>query len=141
MEITEVVKAYGHENVQATHKSTFAITKEKWLSRRGNCIIAVSADKSLNELSERFCESLRRANSKLFILIEAGGLSVVVTAYGSPLLVLTHPTEMVVRKSSYICNRTLAVHADKAACNLSRELVKNLKDPSMKVRVTLTVNV
>ncbi|MEM1539105.1 MAG: DUF371 domain-containing protein [Candidatus Bathyarchaeia archaeon] len=141
MEITEVVKAYGHENVQATHKSTFAITKEKWLSRRGNCIIAVSADKSLNELSERFCESLRRANSKLFILIEAGGLSDVVTAYGSPLLVLTHPTEMVVRKSSYICNRTLAVHADKAACNLSRELVKNLKDPSMKVRVTLTVNV
>ncbi|MEM2319659.1 MAG: DUF371 domain-containing protein [Candidatus Bathyarchaeia archaeon] len=141
MEITEVVKAYGHENVQATHKSTFAITKEKWLSRRGNCIIAVSADKSLNELSERFCESLRRANSKLFILIEAGGLSDVVTAYGSPLLVLTHPTEMVVRKSSYICNRTLAVHADKAACNLSRELVENLKDPSMKVRVTLTVNV
>ncbi|MCS7114592.1 MAG: DUF371 domain-containing protein [Nitrososphaerota archaeon] len=140
MEATEVVIAYGHENVQASHKSTFAITKEKWLSKRGDCIIAVSAEKGLNELSERFRESLRRAGSKLVVLIEAGGLSDVVVAYGSPLLVLAHPTDMVVRKSSYICNRTLAVYADKAACNLSRELVKKLKNPNTEVRITLTVS-
>lgn len=141
MMVTEIVTAYGHENIQATHRSTFAITKEKRLTKRGDCIIAVSADKGLNELSERFRESMRKTNSKLIVLIEAGGLSDVVRAYGSPLLVLTHPTDIVFRKSGYICGRTLAVHTDKAACNLSRELVEKLKNPNMKVQITLTVSV
>lgn len=141
MEISEVITAYGHENIQATHKSTLEITKEKRLSKKGDCIIAIYADKGLTELSERFRENLRRENSKLTILIEAGGISEIVNAYGSPLLVFTHPTDMVVRKSSYICGRTLAIHADKAACNLSRELVEKLKNSSERVRITLTVRV
>jgi hypothetical protein len=139
VELTEVVTAYGHKNIQATHKSTFEITKEKELSKRGNCIIATSADKGLNELNERFREGLRRENSKLTIFIEAEGLSEVVNAYGSPLLVLTHPADMVVRKSSYVCGRTLAIRADKAACDLSRELVEKLRSPNVKVRIKLTV--
>lgn len=141
MEISEVVIAYGHENIKATHKSTFEITKEKWLSKRGDCIIATSADKGLTELSGSFKESLRKGNSKLTILIEARGIREVINAYGNPLLVFTHPTDMVVRKSSYICNRTLAIHANKAAWDLSRELVEKLKNPREKVRVTLTVKV
>lgn len=139
MEISEVVMAYGHENIQATHKSTLEITKEKWLSVKGDCVIATSADKGLNELSEKFRGSLRRKDSELAILIEAGDVRDIVNAYGSPLLVFTHPTDMVVRKSKYICGRTLAIRADKAACNLSRELVKKLKNPSEKVRIKLTV--
>jgi hypothetical protein len=47
---------------------------------------------------------------------------------------------MVVRKSSYIDNRTLAVNADKAACDLSRELVKKLQKPQQKARITLRVS-
>ncbi|MEM2936920.1 MAG: DUF371 domain-containing protein [Candidatus Bathyarchaeia archaeon] len=141
MEVTEVVTAYGHKNIQATHKSTLEITKEKELSKRGHCIIATSADKGLNELNERFKESLRRENSKLTILIEAGGVSEVINAQGSPLLILTHPTDMIVRKSNYICSRTLGICADKAACNLSRELVEKLRSQNMKVRVTLTVTI
>lgn len=139
LNISEVVMAYGHENIRATHKSTLEITKEKWLSKKGDCIIATSADKGLPELSKRFRESLRKENSKLAILIEAGGIREVINAYGSPFLVFTHPTDMVVRKSNYICNRTLAIRADKAACNLSRELVEKLKNPGEKVQITLIV--
>ncbi len=140
LEISEVITAYGHENIQATHKSTLEITKEKWLTKRGDCIVATSADKGLTELSERFRGSLRRENSKLTILIEAGGVKDFINAYGSPLLVFTHLTDMVVRKSSYICDRTLAIRADKAACDLSRQLVEKLKNPYEKVQITLTVN-
>ena len=42
---------------------------------------------------------------------------------------MSHPTDMVVRKSGYICGRTLAINADKAACDLSRALVEKLKNP------------
>jgi hypothetical protein len=38
-------------------------------------------------------------------------------------------------------NRTLAVQADKAALDLSRDLVEKLKNPKQKVKITLEVHV
>lgn len=141
MEITEIILAHGHRNIQATNKTTFEITKEAQLSRRGDCVIAVSADKAMTDLSSEFKENLRKENAKITILIEAGEAAEVVNAFGSPRLILTHPTDLVVRKSDYICTRTLAIQADKAACDLSRKLVEKLKNPSQKVKITLAVKV
>ncbi len=141
MKITEFILAYGHENIQATHKLTLEITKEAQLSERGDCIIAVSADKAVADLSPKFKENLHRENAKMTMLIEAGEVVEVVNAFGSPRLILTHPTDMVVRKSSYVCSRTLAIRADKAACDLSRKLVEKLRNPKQKVTITLTVKV
>lgn len=141
MEMAETIFAYGHRNIQATHKSTLEITKEAELSKRGDCIIAVSADKALTDLSLKFKESLRRENAKITILIEAGEIAEMIDAFGSPRLVLTHPTDMVVRKSSYICSRTLAIGANKAAWELSRKLVEKLRNPKQKIKITLTVKV
>ncbi|MGC8997952.1 MAG: DUF371 domain-containing protein [Candidatus Bathyarchaeia archaeon] len=141
MQITECITAFGHKNVKAKHKTTLEITKEKELSIRGDCIIAVSADKGLPDLKQEFRELLRRENARLKILMDAGGVVDVVRAFGSPMLILSHPTDMVVRKSGYICSRTLAIRADKAACDLSRALVKKLQNPKQRVRITLTVEV
>jgi len=141
MKFTETIVAYGHENIQATHKTTFEITKENTLSMKGDCIIAVSANKALADLSREFKENLRKEKAKLTILIEAGEAAEVVNAFGSPRLTLTDRANMVVRKSDYICSRTLAVQADKAACDLSRRLVVKLRKTKQKVRITLTVNV
>ena len=74
-------------------------------------------------------------------MIEADNVKEVVSAFGSPKLILSHPTDMVVRKSSYVCDRTLAVKADKAAWDLSRKLVEKLRNPEQKVKITLTVKV
>lgn len=141
MEITEIILVYGHENIQATHKSTLEITKEPQLSKKGDCIIGVSADKGIADLSLEFKESLRKKNAKMTMLIEAGETAEIVNAFGSPRLILAHPTDMVVRKSSHICSRTLAIQADKAACDLSRKLVEKLRKPKQKVKITLTVKV
>ena len=141
LEIREVIFARGHENVLAAHKTTFEITKESLLSEKGDCIIAVSADKALADLSFKFKDWLKRENAKISILIEADNVKEVVSAFGSPKLILSHPTDMVVRKSSYVCDRTLAVKADKAACDLSRKLVEKLRNPRQKVKITLTVKV
>jgi len=141
MEITEIILAYGHKNIQATHELTLEITKEAKLSKRGDCIIAVSADKAMADLSSGFKENLRKEDARITMLIEAGEAADVVNAFGSPQLILTHPTDMVLRKSDYLCSRTLAVQADKAACDLSRKLVEKLKNPNQEVKVTLTVKV
>ncbi len=48
-------------------------------------------------------------------------------AWGHPSLTFKDPSDMVVRKSSFVCDRTLAVGADKAAVDLGRELVDELR--------------
>lgn len=138
-ELREIIFAKGHRNILATHPTTLEFTTGNDLSSRGDCIIAVSADRAMPDLNPVFKERLCKHNAKLTILIEAIGESETVCAYGCPNLCFENPVEMVVRKSSYACSRTLAVRADKAAVNLSRAFVKKLQSPARKVKITLTV--
>jgi hypothetical protein len=137
-EIKEIILAHGHENILATHGTTLEITRDNHLTKKGTCIIAVSANKALAELSDEFKDKLRTENAKLTILIEVGDFIDTIQASGDPKLILTHPTDLVVRKSRHICSRTLAVGANKAACDLPKNLVRKLKEPDQTVKVTLT---
>ncbi|MEM3783721.1 MAG: DUF371 domain-containing protein [Candidatus Bathyarchaeia archaeon] len=141
MKTIEVIDAFGHQNIRAAHKTTLEITKEKELSLRGDCVIAVSADKGFPELNSEFKRLLLSGSAKLTIMITAAGATDTVHAFGSPKLIMAHPTDLVVRKSNYICSRTLAICADKAACNLSRRLVEKLQNPKQRIKITLTVEV
>jgi hypothetical protein len=137
--VTVVVSARGHGNVVATHRTTFEITKEADLTKQGDCIIAVKASKAAVDLPTGFKQAARREGARISITIEAGELKEVVHAKGSPQLTFTHPTDLVVRKSNYVCNRTLAIGADKVAKDFSRELVNKLRDPNQEVTVKLAV--
>ena len=137
--VTVVFSARGHENVQSTHKTTFEITKEATLTKRGDCVIAVEAAKAAADLPFEFKEAARNEGAQITVTIQAGKLKEIVKAKGSPQLQFTHPTDLVVRKSSYTCERTLAIGADKAASDFSRKLVEKLKDPSQEITVTLAV--
>lgn len=137
--VTVVFSARGHENIETTHKTTFEVTKETTLTKQGDCIIAVEASKAAADLPFEFKEAARKEGAQITVTIEAGELREVVKAKGSPQLQFMHPTDLVVRKSGYVCGRTLAIRADKAASDFSRELVEKLKDPSQEITVTLAV--
>jgi hypothetical protein len=137
--VTVVFSARGHENIEATHKTTFEVTKEATLTKRGDCIIAVESTKAAANLPFEFKEAARKEGAKITVTIEADELKEAVKAKGSPQLQFMHPTDLVVRKSSYVCSRTLAIRADKAASDFSRKLVEKLKDPNQEVKVTLAV--
>lgn len=140
-ETRKVIFGRGHKNIEATHKTTLEFTKDAHLSKKGDCIVAVATDKALADLNAEFKEKLRKPHAKLTITIEAGGIVEQINAHGSPQLILTHPTDMVLRKTDYMCSRTLAVRADKAAQDLSRDLVEKLKNPEQEVKITLSVRV
>ena len=131
--------ARGHKNIQATHRTTFEITKEPTLTKRGNCIIAVGATKGAADLPLESKEAARKKGAQITITIEAGELREIVRSRGSSRLLFTHPTDLVVRKSGYVCGRTLAIGADKSASDLSRKLVEKIKDSSQKIRITLAI--
>jgi hypothetical protein len=139
VELKEVILARGHEKISATHETTIEITKEARMSENGDCIVAVSANKALGDLSSEFKKNLLKDHADITISVEAGGVTETLSAHGSSRLILTHPTDIVVRKSSYVCSRTLAIHADKSACDLSRGLVEKLKNREQNVRITLTM--
>jgi len=136
----EVVFGFGHENIVATHVTTLEFTKDPHVSKRGDCIVAVRANKSVADLSPEFKTNVRKPQAKLMILIEAGGIVEQVQAYGSEKLMLSHPSDAVVRRSDYVSSRTMAVRADKAAIDLSRALVDRLRNPKQRVKITLTVS-
>ena len=134
-----VFSAHGHKNIQSTHKTTFEVTKEAALSKQGDCIIAVEATRAAVDLPFEFKEAARKEGARMTITIEAGELKEIVKAKCSPQLQFNHPTDLVVRKSDYVCGRTLAIGADKAASDFSRKLVEKMKDPRQEVTVTLVV--
>jgi hypothetical protein len=134
--LIEQILCHGHENIKATHKSTLEITKEEYLSSEGDCIIGVRADKGMCDFRSEFKNALRKPNSKLTVLVEVGDVAEKIEAYGCGRSSLSHSTDIVVRKSDHVSSRTLGIHSDKAACDLSRELVEKLKNPRQIAKIT-----
>jgi len=126
MAIIEEVIAYGHPNIRATHRSTFEITKESMLTKKGDCIIGVRSNKACKDISEMFKKSLRNKVA-VKVIIECNCVKDEVIGYGDPNLILSDPTSIVIRKSDHICPRTLLINANKAACDLDRRLVSSIK--------------
>ncbi len=137
--LREVVHCRGHENVRATHKSTLEFTREDYLTPRGDCILCVSADKSLKDLSDDFKRALREGK-RLVVRIKVGDFVDEVIAHGDPRLILNHEYSMVIRKSTYIDARTLAVRANKAARDVDRLIVELLRKPETVAEIELVID-
>jgi len=138
--IIEEVIAYGHPNILATHKSTFEITKEHTLTRKGNCIIGIRANKACKDLSEKFKKALKN-NVPVRIIIKSDDFRDDLIGYGSPNLILSDETSIVIRKSSYICPRTLLINANKAACDIDRNLISHIRKSKNPILITFMVNI
>jgi len=138
MQITITFKAYGHPNIKATHKTTFEITKENYLTEKGDCIIAIKAEKACKDLPEKLKQLIKTDQTKITIELEANGEKEIIHAQGSKNLKLTSPTSIVIRKSTYIDERTLAIKANKAAKDINKKLINKLKNPNTQLTIKIT---
>ncbi|MDH3610429.1 MAG: DUF371 domain-containing protein [Nitrosopumilus sp.] len=127
----------GHKNIRSNHKKTIEITKDSELTTKGDCIIGVNASDSCSDLPLSIKKKLQNPNSKVEFLIKVGHHEFVVRGSGHGGLTLTHPEDIVIRKSDFICPRTLAVKCDKTSDLLPREMVTLLQDP--KCQGTFTI--
>ncbi|OQX20645.1 MAG: hypothetical protein BWK75_04640 [Candidatus Altiarchaeales archaeon A3] len=137
--ICEEVRAYGHENVLSRHKMTFEVTKDDHLTKKGDCIIGVNADKSVAGFSEKFKDTLKHANSFVKIFIICAQFRDEIKAKGNENLILTNEEDIVVRKSKWTDDRTIAIMADKAAIDLNKEMVKALTDKDTEIILKFVV--
>jgi len=123
---------YGHKNVRAYHKRTIEITTEPDLTLQGDCIIGVMSDCGCKGIPEKMKRRIRRSDSKVTITIMVNGKSFRVTGKGHEDLRLENPHDIVIRKSKFMCPRTLAVECDKACDDIPREMIKQLQDPKTR---------
>ncbi len=130
----EEVVARGHPNVRATHKTTLEVTKEEELTLRGDCIIGVKADKSMKDFNDEIKDWLRTGKPILVeIVLPDYGLKDYLKAFGSPKLTFRHETDIVIRKSDFVCDRTLAIKSNKSAKDINREMIELLRDPKTEL--------
>jgi hypothetical protein len=130
----------GHENIRSNHQKTLEITKESHLTPQGDCIVGVNATASCADLPSNLKDKLKNPDSKVTFSINVGDYTFIVEGKGHSELILTHSEDIVIRKSDFICPRTLSVKCDKASDLLPREMVSLLQDPKTKGTFTITVD-
>ena len=133
-----VFEAQGHVNVRARHKTTLEVTREDYLTPRGDCIVGVSSEVGAAGLPDWIRRAVRDPESIVVMVLCAGGVCDSVTGHGDPGLTLDDPDRIVVRRSSYVDGKTLMVRASKAARDLRRDLVEALQTGA-RLRVAVTV--
>jgi uncharacterized protein len=136
---TDSFTARGHVNVRLTHRNTVMTTTEHHLTTRGDCIAAVSAEKGIRDLNLELRDAAKCSDTVITLSFSIGENSVTITGRGHPDLSFMHPLDIVTRTSSYICPRTLMIHADKASKDLPRDFAKLLQNPESVIQVTVTV--
>ena len=130
----------GNENIRSNHQKTIEITKESHLTPQGDCIVGVSATSSCADLPKKLKDKLKLPGSKVIFSIRVNDHEFVIKGKGHPDLILTHSEDIVIRKSDFICPRTLAVNCDKASDLLPREMVSLLQNPKTKGIFTIIVD-
>lgn len=93
---------------------------------------------SLNDMPPQMKDSIRNKDTQIKIILKTKSATDKITGYGHPALTLDHPTDMVCRKSDYLCSRTLMIRANKAAVDLNPDLIADLKSDGI-LTVTIIV--
>src|SRR5512137_610510 len=126
MEVQEIIHCRGHPLVIGNHPTTFEVTREDHLTKNGNCIIGIAADRGCAGLSAAFKTVLTHDDAVLVTRLACEGIVAEVRSRGSSRLTLDHPADIVWRKSSFICGRTIGILSDAVALTLPREMMENL---------------
>ena len=134
MRIIEEINAFGHKNLLCTHGTTIEITKDSFLSKRGNCILGVNSSKACIDLTAELKEIIKNGK-RLKITIKVDNLKDSFCGYGNKKLTLSNKKEMVFRKSNFICDRTVLINCNKSSNDLNRQIINLLTNPEMEMKI------
>lgn len=111
----------GHENILGTHETTLEFTKDKELTKRGNCIIGVRADFDSEKLKDFVAIN---KNKKILVEISSGKENDYFVCFINK--EFKSKDQMVFRTSDFISERTLGIKATKSSLELKRSLMDSI---------------
>ena len=130
----------GHLNIISKHKTTLEFTTESDLSLQGDCIIGVNSTQSLASLPQELKEKMRIMNSQIVVKIRTADLEEVILGNGHPDLTFSDKHAIIIRKSDFICPRTLMINSNKAACDISIDIVQLMRNPKNILTISIQVD-
>lgn len=126
------VSFHGHKNVRSLHPKSIEITTESDLTVNGDCIVGVKASCGCLDIPNEMKKMLQDPRSQVICTILVEDFSFKVIGKGNEKLTLTNPRDIVIRKSSFTCPRTLAVNCDTSCDSIPHQMVKALQNPDTK---------
>ena len=130
---------YGHPNVRSLHSKSIEITKDGYLTPKGDCIIGIKANKACTDLEESFRRRLKSNSAIVKIEVIVEDESFIIKGKGDDRLSMLNPHDIVIRRTNFICPRTMSVLCDKASSDMPRELVRLLQHQEQKGILRITI--
>ncbi|ACP47239.1 Protein of unknown function DUF371 [Sulfolobus islandicus Y.N.15.51] len=121
------IKIKGHYNIRGLHKTTLEITKDHYLTTRGDCIIGILANKGARDLSESFKKIARNDERFIYAVIRVKELFDIIHGRGSSKFTFENQNKIIFRKSTFIEGSTVMIRSDKASRDINREIINLLK--------------
>lgn len=137
--IIERIYARGHENMMCTHRTTIEITKDKNISKQGDCIIGVSASKACNDISKMLITQIKDGK-KIKVILKVDDIQDCFYGFGNKKMQLLDRNDMVFRKSNFICERTILINCSKSSIDINRDLIKALRNSNKKLSIIFEVD-
>jgi hypothetical protein len=123
----DVVEFRGHPNVRAEHPTTLEVTRDEFLTPRGDCIVGVAGSKGASEIDSCVKEVLRSGGRLVAVVLVEGGPFDYLVAEGSNLMTFTEGRKVIIRRSTYVDGSTVGIRATKAARDIRRDVVEALR--------------
>jgi len=133
------VTFYGHPNVRSLHSKSIEITKDGYLTPKGDCIIGIKANKACTDLEESIRRGLKSSSAIVKIEVIVGDKSFIIKGRGDERLTMLNPQDIVIRRTNFVCPRTMSVLCDKASSDMPRELVRLLQHQEQKGIFRITI--
>lgn len=123
--------AYGHKNMLAAHEKTYEFISGSELTLKGDCIVGVNCGFNAN-LLKAFAKNNKCA--RISIIYEG---DIIFTDDFQINGGFCSDDEIVIRKSSFISERTLGIHAKKSAKDFPRGFIDALRNPKENFTVKI----
>ena len=137
--VQDEVTFYGHPNVRSLHSKSIEITKDGYLTPKGDCIIGIKANKACTNLEESIRRGLKSSSAIVKIEVFVEDESFIIKGRGDDRLTMLNPHDIVIRRTNFVCPRTMSVLCDKASSDMPRELVRLLQHQEQKGIFRITI--
>jgi hypothetical protein len=134
MTVLDSINATGHPFIQCTHSTTIELTKDEYLTKKGTCILGINASKACFDLN-LVLKSKILNEEKIYVVIKVDEIIDSFYGFGSKNLTLLSKKDLVFRKSSYICDRTILINCSKSSEDLRRKLINKLNSPNKEISI------
>lgn len=121
---------YGNAQIEGTNKHFFEIIQAASVIPKGDCVVGTRANYDAEAI-----KALLQVANKLRIILKTKDWEEVVNALPNKSF-LPGP-ELVIRKTDQTTPGTIAINADKAAADFSKEFVEAIKKPEEQITVKI----